>query len=400
MKIHTLIKKILHPGQPRKNEGSLSDDKLARVVEHFDQKAIESRKKALPNLIFISYRNKHIIVARSIAEALMSMGYNVWIDEYMMPIVEFGKFFWERIDEGIAICSKAILLTSSLYWESVYCAYEAYKLTGKINDKNGLLNIKCLPQASSKYQTEENQYQSVGNLTLDTNQLVDKLLDYLNMEWKDSINTLLKDMKGAEFIDKMQEKLECNTKAESEHRIIMSKANISFDINGWIPKDISKIRKVLPIGQQFPQYLYQKHVNQMTLAIHILESQVEKKQRPQDVSEHTIDDREIFEENLSAAQSYLRASGLLQHNIQIVGVHSIPLLNLRHFAITYFINSNNSQPILMRKYILTFPAVDNNCDIEVVITVRVSGNLQVDLKQFLHYMPLFDEFVYSAEYAM
>ena len=142
------------------------------------------------------------------------------------------------------------------------------------------------------------------------------------------------------------------------------------------------------------------NAEKIDLMVHITESLVDKNQRQIDFRKHVVDDKKVFHENMTAAKSYIKASKMLNHNIEIIGTHLIIVLNLSHFAITYIIqeNSPGAQHVLMRKYILTFSSLIEKKDLEIVITVRVVNDNIKNLKDFLKFMPYFDSLIQTAQY--
>jgi len=80
---------------------------------------------------FISYSSFDVAVARRIAEQLMSHGYRVWFDEYVILVKGRSKFR-EAIAEGLARSQRGLLIVGDHYAASQYCRFEAEELDRRL----------------------------------------------------------------------------------------------------------------------------------------------------------------------------------------------------------------------------------------------------------------------------
>jgi hypothetical protein len=86
----------------------------------------------MPYDFFISYSSFDVAVARRIAEQLISRGYNVWFDEYVILLDGRGRF-QDAIDEGIANSRCGLLIVGERYAASEYCRREAKGLSCRLS---------------------------------------------------------------------------------------------------------------------------------------------------------------------------------------------------------------------------------------------------------------------------
>ena len=336
-------------------------------------------------LIFISYKSESTDIARQISETLISIGYNVWFAEYSIEIDDYKTNIRNSIDHGIQKACKAIFLSSELYLRSNWCQYELQKLIAKL-PSNKLFELKVNPQI----------------------RMLDLRLEKSPQKEYSNIFKLLEDFQTTSFLQydeniNIENHLNLYTNNElpktQGRKLRIDELKISFDISAWKNERVRNS----PEGGDLPQRVYVRGINGRKLKIHVLinvlSAQTKRKHQFQGLNSNIIaDDRRVLEQNIEATIAYTKENfDKYKMKYNVLGQHLICLLNLNHYAFTYRLRLL-LKTVILRKYVLTFQDPASNNDVEIVITAGFDSFGSYSLDEFLKYIPVFDEFVYSASY--
>lgn len=351
----------------------------------------ECRDLCQRNEVFISYKSEDSAVVRRIAEELMAQGVGVWMAEYRVPLEDRKDRRWaDHIDHGLRNCEKAIVFSNARFAASIHCLDEVNHILDHYDPAN-IVEVRIPADGALPTTLTPSRQARMG--------------DIQSIEWNGSVPHLLSFLYDAGIARQSTCLLNdvCASGGQRTSRLSVDEIAMSFDMEGW--------RQVFPSGgagylslAPGQEMLFERRVPGCRLLAHFLVQKTDMAQRSDVLAEvgmhpqDSIDDRRVFDENIDIAQTHLagQTTGL---NYDRIGVHLLLLQGFSHLAVTYLARRPQgiAKPVYMRKYILTFPSVDTECDVDVIITVRTVSRRSYGYRGMLGYMPHFDQIVASAQ---
>jgi len=320
------------------------------------------------------------MVARYIAEGLISIGQKLWFAEYFIHERKHDSAIHEELAHGIDSSTKAICLTNQSYAESIWCyTSELIPLIKKLGIQN-IVEIKIPNENITK-----SGFPSFFPVS---------------MEWGNSYNEVFNFLGNAGIIDQKPPRNWDRNYYNKSNYLRNEDIGILFDLSGWEKIPLSEL--ALEYGHAQNQRAYLRSFGEYVFGLHALFQSVDfNKDRKSKIRriDDSLDNDEIFYRNLEETKEYIELH-LRQNNliVKLLGVHPFYILGYAHYAFTYTIIDDTVSKI-MRKYIINLPHKKSYIENEIIVTANISHHSRnINLREFLQVIPVIDQFIYSAEY--
>ena len=96
--------------------------------------------------VFVSYRSLDANLARAVVDRLRASGVDVWFAEYDVlsgNYEEFERRLPRSLDEAVAGCTHALVLTNDAWCQSGYCRHELVRILELIAEPERILEVRC-----------------------------------------------------------------------------------------------------------------------------------------------------------------------------------------------------------------------------------------------------------------